>query len=100
MNMGHLFRDLISSNFIALEVGKYAGIALVVGYFKFRQYILPHLPHRHTGYVSVNGKVWNCPTCGKPPADLEQELAEVRAYIAEHPWAGPYMGPEEKEVRS
>jgi hypothetical protein len=93
MTFGKLIHYALSSNFIGWEVGKYAGIALVFCYFKFMKHVRPHLPHRHTGYVSMNGAVWNCPVCGKPPKNLEQQLAEVKAEIAERPWMGPYMGP-------
>lgn len=100
MTIAHLWHLASSNNYVALEAGRYIAVALVAVFFKFRQYVMPHLPHRHTGYVSMNGSVWNCTTCGKPPADLEAELAKVRAEIAEHPWMAPYMGPDRAKYDS
>jgi hypothetical protein len=90
----HLWHILTSNSYVTWEVGRYAGIVLVFCAIKFRQHVLPHLPHRHDSYVSMNGYVHNCTTCGKQPADLERQLAEVRASIAKTPWMGPYMGPD------
>ena|SRR5215472_608233 len=81
-------------NYLAYEAGVVAGVVLLAGYLKLRN--LPGF-HRHDGYVSVNGSVWNCSRCGRPPASLEEQLAEVRAEMAEHRWMGPYMGPDRAE---
>jgi hypothetical protein len=70
--------------------GYFGGVLAIAVFCKVR----PRLPHRHDGYVSINGYVWNCAVCDKPPAGLDAQLAEVRDYIAAHPWAGPYMGPD------
>lgn len=42
----------------------YYGTAVVLAVaFRLR----PHLPHRHTGYVSIGGYVHACSVCGKLP---------------------------------
>lgn len=35
--------------------------------------------HHHTGYVSINGTVWGCQVCGRPPKDCERRSAEAMA---------------------
>jgi hypothetical protein len=44
--------------------------------------------HRHTGYVSVNGTVWGCQVCGRPPKDCEAQVAKALADEAERRAAG------------
>jgi hypothetical protein len=51
------------------------------------------MPHHHDGYVSMNGSVWNCSVCDRPPKDLDRQLADARAYSEAHPWS-QYMGPD------
>jgi hypothetical protein len=50
-------------------------------------------PHRHDGYVSMNGTVHVCSSCGREPEDLEEQLADVRLYCETHPWC-LYAGPD------
>lgn len=87
-DIGHLAWDIY--HYDPYQAGVYGTALAVSAWFKAR----PHLPHHHDGYVSINGTVHKCTLCDKAPKNLDQELAEVRAYIAEHPWAGPYMGPD------
>jgi hypothetical protein len=46
--------------------------------------------HRHTGYVSMNGTVWGCGVCGKPPKDCAAQVAEAKAAEAERLHRGIY----------
>jgi hypothetical protein len=47
--------------------------------------LLSRLHRHHDSYVAINGHVRACTSCGRPPKDLERQLAVVRA-VANHPW--------------